>query len=93
MYTGMVQEEKEEREEGERVVGGMEKEEGERVVGGMEKEEGEREVMERVGEEEACSRVAVRSTWSKLRQLPRPLWSLSHRPAATAESSQSLFCR
>ena len=93
MCMGMVQEEREEREEEERVGEGMEKEEGERGGEEMVKEEGGREEMERVGEEEACSRVAVRSTWSKLRQLPRPLWSLSHRPAATAESSQSLFCR
>jgi hypothetical protein len=71
---GMVQEEMEEREEGER------------VVGGLEKEEGEREVMERVGEEEADSKVAVRSTWPQLWQLPWPLQLLSHRPTATAES-------
>ena len=74
MCMGMVQEEMEEREEGER------------VVGGMEKEEGEREVMVRVGEEEAYSRVAVRSTWPQLWQLPQPLRLLSHRPAATTKS-------
>ena len=51
----------------------------------MEKEEGVMG-MERVGEEEADSKVAVRSTWSKLWQLPRPLRLLSHRPTATAES-------
>jgi len=73
MCMGMVQEEMEEREEGER------------VVGGMEKEEGEREVMVRVGEEEAYSRVAVRSTWPQLWQLPQPLRLLSHRPAATTK--------
>jgi len=37
--------------------------------------------MERVAEEEADSRVAVRSTWPQLWQLPRPLRLLSHRPA------------
>jgi hypothetical protein len=52
----------------------------------MEKEEGEREVMERVGEEEAYSKVAVRSTWPQRWQLPRPLQLLSHRPAATTEN-------
>ena len=52
----------------------------------MGKDEGEREVVERVGEEEADSKVAVRSTWSKLWQLPRPLRLLSHRPAVTAKS-------
>jgi len=57
MCMGMVQEAREEREEG-----------------------------ERVGEEEADSKVAVRSTWPQLWQLPRPLQLLSHRPTATAES-------
>ena len=74
MCMGMVQEAREEREEGERVVGGMEKE-----------EEGEKEVMERVGEEEVYSKVAVRSTWPQRWQLPRPLQLLSHRPAATTK--------
>jgi len=37
MCMGMVQEEMEEREEGERVVGGMEREEGEREVVGNDK--------------------------------------------------------
>jgi hypothetical protein len=49
----------------------------------MGKDEGEREVVERVGEEEADSKVAVHSTWPQLWQLPRPLQLLSHRPAAT----------
>jgi len=48
----------------------------------MGKDEGER-VVERVGEEEADSKVAVHSTWPQLWQLPRPLQLLSHRPAAT----------
>ena len=42
----------------------------------------ELEVMERVGEEEAYSRLAARSTWPQLWQLPWPLQLLSHRPAA-----------
>ena len=66
MCMGMVQEAREEREEGERV--------GEDMV---------MEVVERVGEEEADSKVAVHSTWPQLWQLPRPLQLLSHRPAAT----------
>ena len=64
----------------------MEKEEGERGGEEMVKGEGEREEMERVGEEEAYSRVAVRSTWPQLWQLPRPLRLLSHRPAVIAKS-------
>jgi len=86
MCMGMVHEEMEEREEEERVVEGMEKEEGERGGEEMVKGEGEREEMERVGEEEAYSRVAVRSTWPQLWQLPRPLRLLSHRPAVIAKS-------
>jgi hypothetical protein len=83
---GMVQEAREEREEGERVGEDMVMEVVGRVGKAMDKEEEEREVVERVGEEEADSKVAVRSTWPQLWQLPRPLQLLSHRPTATAES-------